>query len=128
MYFLKALFFPIVFAAFVFAGHNCKCQDNSGQYNDYTQICCAKQAAPNAVLKDIVSSAVTIAATDPEDIFADLVAVGSIIYDLIEEFSIEYHGDQHHQCSSWDNHIDSGAFVQCCNDLGVGDGHAFCWD
>jgi hypothetical protein len=70
--------------------------NNAGQFNQLTQICCTKQAAPNAVLKDIVDAAASMAA-DSENIMGDLIGVGDIFYDLVEETSIQYHGDQHHQ-------------------------------
>ncbi|KAM0814104.1 hypothetical protein AB5N19_14106 [Seiridium cardinale] len=39
---------------------------------------------------------------------------------------ITYHDDQVHQCTSASNHLDSGAFVTCCQGHGVGG--AYCWN
>ncbi|KAL0634240.1 hypothetical protein Q9L58_006858 [Maublancomyces gigas] len=38
-----ALATPLLLAAGVLAGDNCKCQDSAGQYNEATQFCCDNQ-------------------------------------------------------------------------------------
>nr|POE96540.1 uroporphyrinogen-iii synthase [Quercus suber] len=73
----------------VFAGHNCKCQNNDGtgpQYDGLTEKVCNMQGSGN----------------------------GSKYC-----FDAEYHGDQSHQCSSSLGCLDSGKFVTMCQDNGA---------
>ncbi|PVH74612.1 hypothetical protein DL98DRAFT_593942 [Cadophora sp. DSE1049] len=41
------------------------------------------------------------------------------------QFTEVYHGDQHHQCSSFSGSLSKSAFEDCCKYLGAGG--AFCW-
>ncbi|KDQ10097.1 hypothetical protein BOTBODRAFT_190705 [Botryobasidium botryosum FD-172 SS1] len=86
---IATLLFTSVFAVSVLAGHNCKCQDDRGQYNELTSKCCGKDPS----------------AGNP---------------------AVIYYPGPNHQCTSPYNVIDSGAFVQCCQNEGVGG--AYCWD
>jgi len=89
MRFAFIIIFLISFFSFgALAGHNCKCQDSRGQYDQLTVICCGKDPKANP--------------------------------------GIVYYGGGNHQCTSPFGAIDSGAFVKCCQNEGVGG--AFCWD